>query len=128
MDNDKELAKRRKEIKKIAMKKLRDRPPIFNKQAGFYITITGGGIDEFLNQPHKHYKEKNEMLLIIDEVLKAAEYKGTTTFNGRKSFIFETMLCEEETWIIVTEVKGRGISLYSISDSNRVLTGIVKPV
>ena len=80
MDNGKELSKRRKEIKKIAMKRLRDRPPIFNKQAGFYITITGGGIDE------------------------------------------------EETWIIVTEVKGRGISLYSISDSNRVLTGIEKPV
>lgn len=100
MDYGKEFSMRRKEIKKIAMKKLRDGPPIFNRQAGFYITITGGGIDEFLNQPHKHYNEKNEMLLSIDDVLKEAEYKG----------------------------KGRGISLYSISDSNRVLTGIEKPV
>ena len=68
------------------------------------------------------------MLLSIDDVLKEAEYKGKTSFNGRKSFIFETTLCGEETWIIVTEVKGRGISLYSISDSNRVLTGIEKPI
>ena len=92
------------------------------------ISITGGGIDEFLNQPHKHYYEKNEMLLDIRSVLERSVYKGVSGMSGKTSHVFETELCGEKTWLIVNEVKGRGLALYSISDSDRVLLGIKKPI
>ena len=55
-------------------------------------------------------------------------YKGVTDLKGKTSHVFETELCGEKTWIIVNEVKGRGLALYSISDSDRVLQGIKKPI
>lgn len=117
---------RRKQIKAEAMS-LRDEKPIINKQSGLSINITGGGIDEFLNQPHKHYAEKNEMLLNIRTVVEESTYMGVSTHKGKTAHIFETELYGEKTYIIATEVKGRGISLYSISDSDNVLKGIKKP-
>lgn len=117
---------RRKQIKAEA-KSLRDEKPIINKQSGLSISITGGGIDEFLNQPHKHYAEKNEMLLNIRTVVEESTYMGVSMHKGKTAHIFETELYGEKTYIIATEVKGRGISLYSISDSDNVLKGIKKP-
>ncbi|MBP5797528.1 MAG: hypothetical protein J6W26_04580 [Bacteroidales bacterium] len=128
MNDSNNISKRRKEIKKIALSTLRNAEPVFHKQAQLSITITGGGIEEYLNQPHKHYFEKNEMLLRIRSVLEQATYMGISSLRGKKSFVFETELCGEKTWLIVNEVKGRGASLYSISDSDKVLTGIKKPI
>ena len=92
------------------------------------ISVTGGGIEEYLNQPHKHYPEKNEMLLNIRSVLERSEFVGVSCLKKHKSYLFETELCGEKTWLIVNEVKGRGASLYSISDSNKVLDGIKRPI
>ncbi len=128
MNDSNNISKRRKEIKKIALSTLRNAEPVFHKQAQLSITITGGGIEEYLNQPHKHYFEKNEMLLRIRSVLEQATYMGISYLRGKKSFVFETELCGEKTWLIVNEVKGRGASLYSISDSDKVLTEIKKPI
>ena len=80
------------------------------------------GIKEWLNQPHKHYSEKNEMLLNIGD----STYKGYNTYKGFVSHIFETILCGEKTWIIVTEQSGRGLAIHSISDNADVLNGIKK--
>ena len=55
-------------------------------------------------------------------------FKGVTYLKKNKSYIFETELCGEKTWLIVNEVKGRGASLYSVSDSDKVLTDIKKPI
>ena len=118
---------RRKEIKVEALKKLRSMP-IHNKYFFREISITGSGIDEWLNQPHKHYAEKNEMLLNINNVMKESPYMGVSKYKGRPAHIFETTLCGEATWIVVTIVPGRGATVYSISDSANILTGIKKPV
>lgn len=128
MNKPNSISERRKEIKKIALSTLRNGEPIFHEKAKLSVTITGGGIEEYLNQPHKHYFEKNEMLLRIRSVLEQATYMGISYLRGKKSFVFETELCGEKTWLIVNEVKGRGVSLYSISDSDKVLTGIRKPI
>ncbi len=122
---------RRKQIKAQAMRTLRSIPlrnPEFDKE----IEVTGGGIDEFLNQPHNHGAYKNEMLLRIGEVLEKAEYKGWSTFKNdkkpelRKSHIFEIRIQGEPSWIIVREYKDGNILLHSISDKPTVLEGIKK--
>lgn len=121
------ISVRRKEIKRIALSTLRREDPIFHKSSNLTISITGGGIEEYLNQPHKHYCEKNEMLLHIRTVLEQSVYMGVSCLKGKTSHVFETEICGEKTWLIVNEVRGRGLALYSISDSDRVLSGIKKP-
>lgn len=121
-----EIRIRRKEISTEAKETLRSkafRHPKLDKD----ISISGGGIDEWLNQPHKHYAEKNEMLLNIKSVIEQSEYLGTTQHRGRNCHVFETELCSEKTWIIVTDVPGRGLSVYSISDGEEILKNIKKP-
>jgi hypothetical protein len=88
------------------------------------ITFSMGGIKEYLNQPHKHYQEKNELIKNITNVIKASQYRGETNYNGRISHIFEIELLGDKSWIIANEVKGKGVLFYSISDSEKVLTDI----
>lgn len=117
---------RRAEIKKAAMQ-FRTQPPMHNPDFDKEIGISGSGIDEWLNQPHKHYAEKNEMLLEIGSVIEKAKYMGVSTYKGKVAHIFETELCGEKTWIIATDVPGRGVAIYSISDSPNILNDIKKP-
>ena len=126
-DLPEEVRLRRKEISTEAKETLRSqifRHPKLDKNIG----ISGGGIDEWLNQPHKHYAEKNEMLLNIKSVIEKSDYLGTTKYKGRDCHIFETELCGDKTWIIVTDVAGRGLSIHSISDGEDILKNIKKPV
>ena len=123
----KRVKARRKQIKAEAKEKLR-RASFFNRTFKRAIKITGSGIDEWLNQPHKHYVEKNEMLLSIGEVIERADYLGKSQYKGRVTHIFETVLCGELTWIVVTDVPGRGATIHSISDSENILKEIIKPV
>ena len=67
------------------------------------------------------------MLLDIDYVIENASYRGVSFFKGKKAHVFETQLSGDPTWIIATEVKGRGIAIYSISDNAKVLVGTKKP-
>lgn len=118
---------RRRQIKVIARETLIQRSfhnPYFKRA----IRITGSGIDEWLNQPHKHYVEKNELLLNLGAVIEKSTYLGNSTYKRRLAHIFETILCGEATWIVVTDVPGRGATIHSISDSVNILNGITKPV
>lgn len=123
---NKTIKERRKQLKQEA-KKLRNKPIVhkdFNKE----IFVTGGGIDEFLNQPHKYYNEKNELITKIDKVIKKSEYRGCSNYKDRLSYIFETEINNEKSWIIVRDIQGRGIGLYSISDNEKVLIGCKKTI
>ena len=119
------LRQRRKEIREEA--KILTEQTFQHPQIKEPIKIYGSGIKEWLNQPHKHIVEKNEMLLNIGEVLKNAEYKGCNTYKGHVSHIFETTLMGKKTWIVVTEHQGRGLVIHSISDNADVLIGLKKP-
>ena len=120
------LKKRRAEIKKEAKVKLREsvfRHPEIEKS----IKIYGSGIDEWLNQPHVHLLEKNELLLNIGEVLEKSKFMGRTLYKGKESLIFEIEIGGEKSWIIVNNAKGRGLGIYSVSDSPTVLKNIQPP-
>jgi SPP1 gp7 family putative phage head morphogenesis protein len=88
------------------------------------IEFTTKGIKEFLNQPHKFYFEKNELIKDIRNVINNSEYKGVTSdLKNRISHIFEIEIKGEKSWVIVREDSNR-FTLYSISDNKKVLVGI----
>lgn len=95
------------------------------------IRVSKRTIKEWLNQPHEHYREKNEMLLDIAHILSKATYCGWRDYHKNnpmytKSHIFETILSGDKTWIIVLEDINGGMMLYSISDNPKVLSGLKK--
>ena len=113
---------RRREIKVAAMKKLRSkqfRNPKFNMK----IRITGSGIDEWLNQPHRHYVEKNEALLSLGRLLVTSNYLGYVEDpRNRKDILkchlFEVTIGGESSWIIIHEMTWGECLVHSISDTN----------
>ena len=102
-----EMKLRRKEIREVAKKQLVSlvlSHPYFPHD----IRINMSGIKEWLNQPHRHYGEKNEALLILPELLSGAEYLGPKTDPKGRDFIktghiFRIKIAGECSWIIVSE-------------------------
>lgn len=92
------------------------------------LTISNRGIKEWLNQPHKQRYIKNELLLDLDALIKTSKYLGSGIDKHDKDVVahlFEVEIQGEKSWIIAREmVKGK-ISIYSISDNEKILN-IVK--
>ena len=117
-----------KEIKKEAREQLQGTTitiPNFEGEIG----ISRRSIDEWTNQPHAHYAEKNRMLLSIEEVLDSAKYVGRKSDNSTKPgskwiHLFETKIQGEKSWIIIKEYQDGTTMLYSISDSPNILIGL----
>lgn len=110
-------------------KEIRERASSFagttinHPDSGLDMTISRKGIKEWLNQPHAHYAEKNEMLLSIDEVIRNATYLGHGPDKHNplaKAHLFETSVAGDNSWIIVIEDKN-GRRIHSISDSRGIL-------
>jgi hypothetical protein len=99
---------------------------IYHNELGKDIIFTVNGIKEYLNQPHSHYIEKNQLIKDIQNIIRDSTYKGFTNYKGRISHVFEIEIKGDKSWIIANEHKGRGIILYSISDNEKVLTDIKK--
>ena len=119
---DKKVAERRKEIRKEASVLIEENA--FNEEFGKEITITGRGIKEWLNQPHKHYAEKNELILDIKEVIAKSKYLdfGKDKHDPKaKAHLFEIEIEREKSWIVVRELADGTINLHSISDSENIL-------
>ncbi len=113
---------RRKEIQKEAAN-LKD-TALSNTRFKKEIRITGRGIKEWLNQPHKHYSEKNEALLHIRKLLHDAKYLGHGADKHNPDVtvhVFETEIGKEKSWIIVREFDNGEVNLHSISDSDKIL-------
>ena len=80
------------------------------------------GIKEWLNQPHKHYAEKNESLLLLQDLLANSDYLGGHKDpKGRDYFvtghIFKTVIGGDASWIIVSETIWGEFLVHSISDN-----------
>ena len=93
------------------------------------IKISRRSIDEWTNQPHIHYAEKNRLILSIDEILREAKYLGKkddiSTKPGTKFVhIFEVEIKNDKSWILIKEYQDGNTILYSISDSPNVLIGL----
>lgn len=101
----------------------------FNKQFGKDIAITGRCIKEWLNQPHKHYAAKNEILLDIRSILAKSRYMGYGKDKHdptAKVHLFEIKIEGENSWIIVRELLDGTVNLHSISDSKDILKILMK--
>lgn len=93
------------------------------------ILISRASIKEYLNQPHKHFVEKNESLLQIDKLLQNAEYLGAhAPFKESaikkgvlKEHILGVNIAGERSYLIVWEFEDGGKILHGISDSPNVL-------
>ena len=120
-----ELTRRIKEIRthseEICKTSLR------NEAVPFSPSITKSRIKEWLNQPHQHYAEKNELILDIEAVFKDAVYKGygpDKHDRDAKMHLFEITILGDKSWIIVRETFNGVTTLHSISDSPSILNYI----
>ena len=114
-----------KELRAWAKENIAQRE-VYHSGLGNLIKFTMTGIKEYLNQPHEFYNEKNELITDIQRIIECSEYMGFVTFKNRISHIFEIKINEKNSWLIANDHQGRGITLYSISDSAKVLTDITK--
>jgi len=88
---------------------------------GWNVAITVSGIKESLNQPHKHYYHKNELIKNIEEALINSVYlESKIDSTGDQNNVFhymKTMVNGEESYFVLRETKKDGmIILYSIVD------------
>ncbi len=95
------------------------------------IKITRDSIKEWTNQPHKHFRAKNMMLLNINKVLAQARYLGTADNHKGiprvvQSHLFEVELCGEKSLVIIREYDWGDFVLHSISDSESLYNHIKK--
>lgn len=114
-----EIAERRKSIKKEAIA-LFDKIEIENENFKDKIVVTKKSIKEWLNQPHAHYAVKNEMLLMIDEVIRQSKYIGGINDKHDplvKAHLFEVEINGQKSWILVRELQDGRFLLYSILDN-----------
>lgn len=124
-DNSAKATKKSPEVKKLQGTTISN--PDFNHE----VLVTGGSIREWTNQPHKEYAAKNSILKHIDKVFREAKYIGFIDNFKKKpgvkqSHLFETNVLGELSWIIVREYEIGEFVLHSISDSDKIKTGIRK--
>jgi hypothetical protein len=85
------------------------------------IHFTGTGIKEFLNQPHKNFYAKNELLKRIDTVIQksklvghAPDVKGNTNIHF---YYLETNVEDQRSYIVIKHTRHNNrYALYSIVD------------
>ena len=116
------VRKRRKSIKEEVKTVVKNaiKLSLFNNP----IIVSNSTIKEWLNQPHRHISDKNELILDIANVLKRAKYLG----YGRdkhdatwKAHLFEIEINGDKSWIIVRESPKGELKLHSISDNESIL-------
>lgn len=121
-------AQRRREIRQYMADNIDG--PLYNPALVEPVTLSVKSVKEFLNQPHKHYREKNELLLDIKRVFNSARYLGINPAYAKKglkySHVFEIELCGEKSWLVVREYDNGRCLLYSCSDNLKIATGLIK--
>ena len=117
-----DFAERRKKLQREAASLKQEK--IIHEKFDKEILITGACIKEWLNQPHKHYAAKNELIVDIKDVLRKSRYLG----HGKdkhdpeaKAHLFEIKIEGEESWIIVRELYGGLVKLHSVTDQKTIL-------
>ncbi len=116
-----------REIRRAVLEKFRGKS-VYNAQLNGDVKFTKRGLQEFVNQPHKHYNEKNKLAYSIDDLVREGRYLGYTEYKATRmeprSHILETTIAEDKSWLIVKENINEGFVLYSVSDNSTVLEDI----
>lgn len=81
--------------------------------------------------PHKEYAAKNSIFKHIVKVFEESKYIGAVgnfkqTPGVRRSHIFGTGILGTSSWIIVREYETGDFILHSLSDGERIKTGVRK--
>ena len=99
--------------------------PMYHPAFPHVVTISVRNIKEILNQPHKHYIEKNESLLEIKCLFENSKFFGKLVRREKEdfaSFLFEIWIAKDPSWIIVRKYdRGGDCFIYSISDQSSLL-------
>lgn len=124
-DNSAKATKKSPEVKKLQGTTISN--PDFNHE----VLVTGGSIREWTNQPHKDYAAKNSILKHIAKVFREANYIGVVDNFKQKpgviqSHLFETTVLGDVSWIVIREYDDGRFILHSLSDGDRIKTGIRK--
>lgn len=124
-DNSAKATKKSPEVKKLQGTTISN--PDFNHE----VLVTGGSIREWTNQPHKEYAAKNSILKHIAKVFREANYIGVVDNFKQKpgviqSHLFETTVLGDISWIVIREYDDGRFILHSLSDGDRIKTGIRK--
>lgn len=124
-DNSAKATKKSPEVKKLQGTTISN--PDFNHE----VLITGGSIKEWTNQPHKDYAAKNSILKHISKVFRESNYIGVVDNFKQKpgviqSHLFETTVLGDVSWIVIREYDDGRFILHSLSDGDRIKTGIRK--
>lgn len=96
---------------------------------GLKIKITTKGIKEFINQPHKDYFAKNELVKDLPNIIKNSKYLGYTEDYIKNKDVLKSHILEVgklKSWFIVREMKNNDVIFYSITDSEDILKHIKK--
>ena len=116
----KDYAIRRTELWDIA--KRTPTQPAHNSSLKGDILISNGAKKEWLNQPHKHYAEKNELILKINSIIESSRYIGHGPVHidnpmVKRSHFFETEISGDKSVIIEHEYLDGALRLHGISDN-----------
>ncbi|GHT25566.1 hypothetical protein AGMMS4957_20590 [Bacteroidia bacterium] len=98
---------------------------IYHKGLGQEIHFTVSGIKEYLNQPHKHYYEKNRLIKNIVRIIEEALYYGEAPDkHGNTNTYFyylKTQIENEDSYIVIKHTKHNNqYALYSVVDGLRI--------
>lgn len=91
-----EIKQRRKEIREQA-KTILIGQVLSHPYFPHDIYINMSGIKEWLNQPHKHYIEKNEALLNLPSLLNDSEYLGSVTDPKGRDYIIPVICSKQQS-------------------------------
>ena len=124
-DNSAKATKKSPEVKKLQGTTISN--PDFNHE----VLISGSSIKEWTNQPHKDYAAKNSILKHIAKVFREANYIGVVDNFKQKpgviqSHLFETTVLGDVSWIVIREYDDGRFILHSLSDGDRIKTGMRK--
>ena len=124
-DNSAKATRKSPDVKKL------QGTTISNPDFKHEVLVSGGSIREWTNQPHKAYAAKNSILKHIAKIFREAKYIGAIdnfkqTSGVLRSHLFETTALGEAFWIIVREYEIGDFILHSLSDGERIKTGIKK--
>lgn len=121
------IAQRRREIREYMAEHLDT--PLVNPDFAKIAAMSNTSVKEFTNQPHKHIREKNELLMDIKRVFNGAQYLGINSKYQKKgvkaSHIFAVSVAGEPSWLIVREYEDGRCLLHSCSDNPKIATDLI---
>lgn len=98
---------------------------VFRDELNSEILFTKKNIKEYVNQPHKHFMEKNFAIYKMDEILKEASYKGVLKKRKETDDYISHLFVYDKTDkiklnLVVKTMNNGKTFFYSVSDNDDI--------